>query len=104
MFDAELPSETVSKVHLVDLAGSERADTTQATGIRLKEGANINRSLVTLGIVISALGKPTTFEKLPKDTNQLKVSCTLTDMVMKLFSGYSLLFLLSQLICPLVVE
>ncbi|XP_067242688.1 uncharacterized protein kif16bb isoform X1 [Chanodichthys erythropterus] len=55
MFDAELPSETVSKVHLVDLAGSERAGATQATGIRLKEGANINRSLVTLGIVISAL-------------------------------------------------
>ncbi|KTG37980.1 hypothetical protein cypCar_00007772 [Cyprinus carpio] len=55
MFDAELPSETVSKVHLVDLAGSERANATQATGIRLKEGANINRSLVTLGIVISTL-------------------------------------------------
>ncbi|XP_052428425.1 uncharacterized protein kif16bb isoform X1 [Carassius gibelio] len=55
MFDAELPSETVSKVHLVDLAGSERANATQATGIRLKEGANINRSLVTLGVVISAL-------------------------------------------------
>ncbi|XP_039550033.1 kinesin-like protein KIF16B, partial [Pimephales promelas] len=55
MSDAELPSETVSKVHLVDLAGSERADATQATGIRLKEGANINRSLVTLGIVISTL-------------------------------------------------
>ncbi|XP_067278543.1 uncharacterized protein kif16bb isoform X2 [Pseudorasbora parva] len=54
-FDAELPSETVSKVHLVDLAGSERADATQTTGIRLKEGANINRSLVTLGIVISTL-------------------------------------------------
>ncbi|XP_077092722.1 uncharacterized protein kif16bb isoform X1 [Siphateles boraxobius] len=55
LFDAELPCETVSKVHLVDLAGSERADATQATGIRLKEGANINRSLVTLGIVISTL-------------------------------------------------
>ncbi|XP_068069180.1 uncharacterized protein kif16bb isoform X2 [Danio rerio] len=55
MFDGELPSETVSKVHLVDLAGSERADATQTTGIRLKEGANINRSLVTLGIVISTL-------------------------------------------------
>ncbi|RXN10568.1 kinesin KIF16B isoform X5 [Labeo rohita] len=55
MFDADLPSETVSKVHLVDLAGSERANATQATGIRLKEGANINKSLVTLGIVISAL-------------------------------------------------
>ncbi|KAL1262745.1 hypothetical protein QQF64_005484 [Cirrhinus molitorella] len=55
MFDAELPSETVSKIHLVDLAGSERANATQATGIRLKEGANINKSLVTLGIVISTL-------------------------------------------------
>ncbi|KAI7805815.1 hypothetical protein IRJ41_020868, partial [Triplophysa rosa] len=55
MFDVEAPSETVSKIHLVDLAGSERAGATQATGSRLKEGANINRSLVTLGIVISTL-------------------------------------------------
>ncbi|XP_029554989.1 uncharacterized protein LOC115153551 isoform X6 [Salmo trutta] len=55
-FDAELPCEMVSKIHLVDLAGSERADATCATGARLKEGANINKSLVTLGIVISALG------------------------------------------------
>ncbi|XP_077438024.1 uncharacterized protein kif16bb isoform X2 [Vanacampus margaritifer] len=64
-FDAELPREMVSKIHLVDLAGSERADTTQTSGIRLKEGANINKSLVTLGNVISALaelsvGQPTT--------------------------------------------
>ena len=36
---------------------SERADATGATGERLKEGANINKSLVTLGTVISALGK-----------------------------------------------
>ncbi|XP_064868614.1 kinesin-like protein KIF16B [Oncorhynchus nerka] len=56
-FDAELPCEMLSKIHLVDLAGSERADATCATGARLKEGANINKSLVTLGIVISALGK-----------------------------------------------
>lgn len=55
-FDAEMPSETVSKIHLVDLAGSERADATGATGVRLKEGGNINKSLVTLGNVISALG------------------------------------------------
>ncbi|XP_052333576.1 uncharacterized protein LOC118402698 isoform X35 [Oncorhynchus keta] len=48
-FNAVLPCETVSKIHLVDLAGSER------TGARLKEGANINKSLVTLGSVISAL-------------------------------------------------
>uniref|UniRef100_H3CAM4 Kinesin-like protein KIF16B n=1 Tax=Tetraodon nigroviridis TaxID=99883 RepID=H3CAM4_TETNG len=54
-FDAEMPSETVSKIHLVDLAGSERADTTGATGVRLKEGGNINKSLVTLGNVISSL-------------------------------------------------
>nr|XP_057932168.1 kinesin-like protein KIF16B isoform X2 [Doryrhamphus excisus] len=54
-FDAEMPSETVSKIHLVDLAGSERADSTGATGVRLKEGGNINKSLVTLGNVISAL-------------------------------------------------
>jgi kinesin family protein 1 len=36
---------------LVDLAGSERANSTGATGTRLKEGANINRSLTTLGKV-----------------------------------------------------
>ncbi|KAF7661214.1 hypothetical protein LDENG_00266800 [Lucifuga dentata] len=53
--DGELPCETQSKIHLVDLAGSERADATQATGTWLKEGANINKSLVTLGSVISAL-------------------------------------------------
>lgn len=48
-------SERVSKINLVDLAGSERAAATGATGIRLKEGANINKSLSTLGKVISAL-------------------------------------------------
>lgn len=55
-FDLELPRETLSKIHLVDLAGSERADATGSSGSRLKEGANINKSLVTLGSVISALG------------------------------------------------
>nr|CAD7428615.1 unnamed protein product [Timema monikensis] len=56
-FSNDMPSETVSKVHLVDLAGSERADTSGATGQRLKEGAHINKSLVTLGSVISALAE-----------------------------------------------
>jgi len=42
---------------MVDLAGSERANATGATGARLKEGANINKSLSTLGKVISALAK-----------------------------------------------
>uniref|UniRef100_A0A8C5B6Z2 Kinesin family member 13A n=1 Tax=Gadus morhua TaxID=8049 RepID=A0A8C5B6Z2_GADMO len=47
--------EKVSKISLVDLAGSERVSKTGAAGERLKEGSNINRSLTTLGCVISAL-------------------------------------------------
>ena len=39
------------------VVGSERASSSGAAGERLKEGANINKSLVTLGIVISTLGK-----------------------------------------------
>ncbi|XP_037088906.1 kinesin-like protein unc-104 [Pollicipes pollicipes] len=50
-------TEKVSKISLVDLAGSERADSTGAKGTRLKEGANINKSLTTLGKVISALAE-----------------------------------------------
>nr|XP_017035125.1 kinesin-like protein Klp98A isoform X2 [Drosophila kikkawai] len=59
VFMNDMPSETVSKIHLVDLAGSERANATGATGQRLKEGAHINKSLVTLGSVISALAEQT---------------------------------------------
>ena len=39
----------VSQLNLVDLAGSERAAQTGAGGQRLKEGCNINQSLMTLG-------------------------------------------------------
>lgn len=53
--DAKRWGEKVSKISLVDLAGSERADSTGAEGVRLKEGATINKSLTTLGKVISAL-------------------------------------------------
>lgn len=45
-----------SKFHFVDLAGSERAKRTGAEGKRLKEGIDINRGLLVLGNVISALG------------------------------------------------
>ncbi|XP_034349940.1 stAR-related lipid transfer protein 9 [Arvicanthis niloticus] len=51
-----LPSETASKINLVDLAGSERADPSDCKD-RITEGANINKSLVTLGIVISTLAQ-----------------------------------------------
>ncbi|BES87666.1 Kinesin protein 1B [Nesidiocoris tenuis] len=47
--------ERVSRMSLVDLAGSERATKTGAVGERLKEGSNINKSLTTLGLVISKL-------------------------------------------------
>ncbi|KAK6997914.1 StAR-related lipid transfer protein 9, partial [Biomphalaria glabrata] len=54
-----LPCELVSKVHLVDLAGSERADPSYHSEYkgRIKEGAFINKSLVTLGNVISVLAQ-----------------------------------------------
>ncbi|CAI9734788.1 chromosome-associated kinesin KIF4A-like [Octopus vulgaris] len=44
-----------AKFHLVDLAGSERIKKTMAEGDRLKEGININKGLLSLGNVISAL-------------------------------------------------
>ncbi|XP_066296373.1 kinesin-like protein KIF1A isoform X21 [Branchiostoma lanceolatum] len=53
----DLSTEKVAKISLVDLAGSERANATGAKGDRLKEGANINKSLTTLGKVIHALAE-----------------------------------------------
>ncbi len=44
------------KLHLIDLAGSERLSKTDATGDRLKEAQNINKSLSALGDVVNALG------------------------------------------------
>uniref|UniRef100_A0A8C4DI56 Kinesin-like protein KIF14 n=1 Tax=Dicentrarchus labrax TaxID=13489 RepID=A0A8C4DI56_DICLA len=44
-----------SRINLVDLAGSERCNSAQTSGDRLREGASINKSLLTLGKVISAL-------------------------------------------------
>lgn len=47
----------VSALTLVDLAGSERLGKTGAEGIRAKEGAMINKSLLTLGTVINKLAE-----------------------------------------------
>ncbi|PHH62451.1 hypothetical protein CDD81_7098 [Ophiocordyceps australis] len=70
--DAEtnMDMEKVAKISLVDLAGSERANSTGATGARLKEGAEINRSLSTLGRVIAALADLSTGKK-KKGTSQV---------------------------------
>ncbi|PSR91995.1 hypothetical protein BD289DRAFT_452028 [Coniella lustricola] len=61
--ETRMEAEKVAKISLVDLAGSERATSTGATGARLKEGAEINRSLSTLGRVIAALADLSTGKK-----------------------------------------
>jgi len=55
--DVNPANNNFSKINLVDLAGSERASKTGAQGDTLKEGANINKSLSSLGNVINALSK-----------------------------------------------
>ncbi len=45
-----------SKLSLIDLAGSERGTSTGNRGLRMMEGAKINRSLLALGNCINALG------------------------------------------------
>ncbi|XP_039619046.1 kinesin-like protein KIF14 [Polypterus senegalus] len=64
--DGEIYEHTMrSHVNLVDLAGSERSSTAQTTGVRLKEGASINKSLMTLGKVICALSEASHSKKKP---------------------------------------
>ncbi|KAL8696547.1 MAG: hypothetical protein Q9224_002739 [Gallowayella concinna] len=67
--ETRMDTEKVAKISLVDLAGSERATSTGATGARLKEGAEINRSLSTLGRVIAALADLSTGKK--KNTSSM---------------------------------
>uniref|UniRef100_A0A3Q2FYK3 Kinesin-like protein n=1 Tax=Cyprinodon variegatus TaxID=28743 RepID=A0A3Q2FYK3_CYPVA len=52
------PNVCIAKMSLIDLAGSEKASATNAKGARLREGANINRSLLALGNVINTLADP----------------------------------------------
>lgn len=68
----KLETEKVARISLVDLAGSERANSTGATGARLKEGANINRSLTTLGKVISGLADQSIAEANKKPGKKIK--------------------------------
>ena len=80
----------VGKLNLVDLAGSESVRVTGATGKRLVESQNINKSLSCLGNVIAALTDPKGRSHIPyrdsKLTRMLKDSlggnCKTTMMVM----------------------
>ena len=74
----------LSKLALIDLAGSERASSTGATGARLKEGANINKSLSTLGRCISALAKIAASGGTGKQTSNINNSSATTS-TQKLF-------------------
>lgn len=65
------------KLHFVDLAGSERQKMTQASGDRLKEAGNINKSLTTLGMVINALTSDKPRTHIPYRDS--KLTCLLRD-------------------------
>eukprot|EP00800_Vazella_pourtalesii_P010399 TRINITY_DN256_c0_g1_i3.p1 TRINITY_DN256_c0_g1~~TRINITY_DN256_c0_g1_i3.p1 ORF type:complete len:888 (+),score=193.82 TRINITY_DN256_c0_g1_i3:101-2764(+) len=56
--DEVKPQTLTAKFCLVDLAGSERLSKTGAEGGRKEEGIAINKGLLSLGNVISALGNP----------------------------------------------
>ncbi|KAI1300254.1 Kinesin-like protein KIF14 [Halotydeus destructor] len=77
----------VVKINFVDLAGSERASVAQTSGERLKEGASINKSLMTLGKVISELA-----DKAEKPNSKIHVSyreSTLTWLLKESLGGNS---------------
>ena len=65
---------------LVDLAGSERANSTGATGARLKEGANINKSLTTLGKVIASESEEEIFRILGAWPHSSSLDGVMTDL------------------------
>ena len=82
--------EKVSKISLVDLAGSERQSKTGASGSRLKEGAGINKSLTTLGMVIAALAdKGNGAKKGDKETHIPYRDSTLTFLLKENLGGNS---------------
>ncbi|ODN82908.1 hypothetical protein L202_01159 [Cryptococcus amylolentus CBS 6039] len=85
----KMTGEKVSKISLVDLAGSERQNSTGATGTRLKEGANINKSLTTLGKVIAALAAGSTGGKRKKEDHVPYRDSVLTWLLKESLGGNS---------------
>jgi len=80
----------VAYSRLVDLAGSERASTSGATGTRLREGGNINKSLSTLGRVIASLADMEAAEV--KGQRKKEVVIPYRDSVSPLFPYHLLTF------------
>jgi kinesin family protein 13 len=78
-----------SKISLVDLAGSERQQKTGASGARLKEGSTINKSLTTLGMVISALADASKPNKAKGDIHVPYRDSTLTFLLKESLGGNS---------------
>ena len=60
-----------STLNLVDLAGSERANKSGTSGQSLKEGSFINKSLLTLGTVISNLSEGKSLKHIPYRNSKL---------------------------------
>lgn len=69
--DCDVGAVRVSTLTLVDLAGSERIAKTRAEGQRAKEGAAINKSLLTLGTVINKLSEGANGRHIPYRDSKL---------------------------------
>ncbi|KAL5010885.1 hypothetical protein ScPMuIL_013190 [Solemya velum] len=80
-------------INLVDLAGSERAESTGATGDRLKEGAAINQSLSCLGNCIAALAEKSS----GKDTRVPYRDSVLTKLLKNALGGNSKTIMIAAL-------
>ena len=99
--DEDVTQTTTSKVVLVDLAGSERQKSTGATGERLAEGALINKSLTSLGLVINALAERSK-KQLKGDDFKGHVpfrDSTLTWLLKDTLGGNSKTFMVSTISC-----
>lgn len=78
-----------SVINLVDLAGSERQSKTKASGDRLKEGSNINKSLTILGRVISTLADNSSITKKSKKKKVPFRDSSLTKILSNALGGNS---------------
>ena len=74
------------RLYMIDLAGSERAANTKNAGIRLKEGAHINRSLLALGNCINALAEKKTKFVNYRDSKLTRLVKSKQSIVLRVFS------------------